>query len=161
MELVGNNLYRGPRPQSFADLQKAGIKHVIMLQSGIFELFHDDNPLKKEHPEDFGIRLHRVTMSDFTFPKTEDLDQVQQIIKQAELKGERVYVCCKFGKDRTGTSCAVYRVCEQGWTYAEAKKEMFAHGFHKIPYLLWLPSLKKYLRKRLAQKGIPASARGL
>jgi len=41
-----------------------------------------------------------------------------------------VYIHCAFGKDRTGTMAAVYRLEMDGWTADEALQEMEAFGYH-------------------------------
>jgi protein tyrosine/serine phosphatase len=43
-----------------------------------------------------------------------------------------VYIHCAFGKDRTGTMAAVYRLEMDGWTADEALQEMEAFGYHNI-----------------------------
>jgi len=43
-----------------------------------------------------------------------------------------VYIHCAFGKDRTGTMAAVYRLEVDGWTPEEAMQEMESFGYHNI-----------------------------
>ena len=43
-----------------------------------------------------------------------------------------VYIHCAFGKDRTGTMAAIYRLEIDGWTPDEAMQEMEAFGYHNI-----------------------------
>ena len=43
-----------------------------------------------------------------------------------------VYVHCAFGKDRTGTMCALYRLEVDGWTADEVLQEMQSFGYHDI-----------------------------
>jgi hypothetical protein len=47
------------------------------------------------------------------------------------------FVHCSHGQDRTGIVVALYRVKVQGWSKADAEKEMLAHGFHKELRGLW------------------------
>jgi len=41
-----------------------------------------------------------------------------------------VYIHCAFGKDRTGTMAAIYRMEIDGWTPDEALQEMDSFGYH-------------------------------
>ncbi|HVR82856.1 MAG TPA: tyrosine-protein phosphatase, partial [Planctomycetota bacterium] len=43
-----------------------------------------------------------------------------------------VYIHCAFGKDRTGTMAAIYRLEIDHWTAEEAMQEMEAFGYHNI-----------------------------
>jgi len=62
------------------------------------------------------------------------IDTVQVIANHAGKAG--VYVHCEHGQDRTGLVIGMYRVRAEGWTKANAYREMIAHGFH--PLLLGL-----------------------
>ncbi len=44
---------------------------------------------------------------------------------------------CSHGEDRTGLAVAMHRVLVDGWSKADAEKEMLAHGFHKELVGLW------------------------
>ena len=48
-----------------------------------------------------------------------------------------VFIHCEHGQDRTGMFVALLRVYEDGWSKADAEKEMLAHGFHKSLVGLW------------------------
>lgn len=146
MRFVGQNLYRGPRPASLKELRGLGISRVISLQSGVHEFFNDD-ARERDYPHEFNIKYYPITMSDITPPKPEDVEEVLRIIAEAKEVNELVYIHCLHGKDRTGFCCAVFKMRVMGESYADAKADLFKHGFHKIPYLLWLPSLKKYATK--------------
>ena len=136
---VSETLFRGPRPKSFADLKEKGITKVINLQSGFHEELHDDE-YEKENAADFGIVEYNISCSDLLPPKEWQVDKVLKIIQQPGV----TYIHCLHGKDRTGYMCAAYRMAVEGWDFRESLVEMFNHGFHKVPYLIWVPTLKKY-----------------
>ena len=52
----------------------------------------------------------------------------------AQEKNRPVFIHCKHGADRTGTMVAFYRLVFEGWSKAEALREMRegGFGFHKI-----------------------------
>lgn len=58
---------------------------------------------------------------------------VQSIVDRPK----NLYIHCEHGQDRTGLITAIYRVEVQGWSKADAEKEMLAHGFHKELRGLW------------------------
>jgi protein tyrosine/serine phosphatase len=142
---VSNKLYRGPRPKSHKELQDAGIKVVIDLESGFYETIYDDD-YEKEDAAVFGIADYDIPCSDFTPPKVWQVKKVLQII---ETSSGPVYIHCLHGKDRTGFVCAAYRMRIQCWSFKVAIKEMFDLGFHKWPYIWWLIDLSSFAQKRI------------
>jgi hypothetical protein len=46
--------------------------------------------------------------------------------------GKKIFVHCRNGADRTGMEIAAYRIAEQGWNTAEARKEAEAFGFSRF-----------------------------
>ena len=132
--LLNGKVYRGQRPRSFSQLEGLGVTDVINLQSGAHEFFHND-PYEFEKAQDFGMQEHNILCSDITPPKESQMLKVSEIIKNA--KGN-VYIHCLHGKDRTGFTCAYLRMTQEGWSFSEAREEMFSKGFHKVPYLWWV-----------------------
>jgi tyrosine-protein phosphatase SIW14 len=64
-----------------------------------------------------------------------DEDQVVEFLRiVTNRECQPVYVCCKFGADRTGMMSAIYRVVVQGWSKEEAICEMTEgpFGYHPI-----------------------------
>lgn len=57
--------------------------------------------------------------------------------------GKKVFVHCRTGYDRTGMMIAAYRMVEQGWSAAEARKEMERNGFTWFHHLI-CPTLASY-----------------
>lgn len=64
--------------------------------------------------------------------------------KKKESDRQPVLLHCQHGSDRTGTMCAMYRICVEGWTKKDAIEEMKKgdYGYHK----LWR-NLIKYIEK--------------
>jgi len=46
--------------------------------------------------------------------------------------GEKIFVHCRVGDDRTGMMVASYRMVEEGWSAERAEKEMIDFGFSFI-----------------------------
>lgn len=138
-EAITSELIRGARPQSHQDLKDLGCTAVIELQSGVFEFFHNDT-YEYEKAENFDLAGYAIKCNDFFPPSTNQARKFLSIIK----RNQRTYVHCLHGKDRTGFLCAVYNMQILGWDYSKAVKDMFDHGFHKWPYIWWVPFLYKF-----------------
>lgn len=143
MILVSKNLYRGPKPDDYADLQARGIKICVELEMGHHNRLHK-NKIEDQNPADYGITVIRIPCSNFLPPTTKQVREFLRIVEEALKNGIKVYVHCLHGKDRTGFMVAIYRLSVCGWTPADAVKEMFEHKFHKFPYLWWVHFIYRY-----------------
>jgi tyrosine-protein phosphatase SIW14 len=121
---VSDNLYRGAQPddEGIQELKKLGIKTVVNLRSDQ----SDEKMLK-----DSGIAYKAIPMSAAD-PKNEDVITFLKIITDSN--NIPVFVHCRYGADRTGMMCAVYRIFVQGWSKQDAVEEMTkgGYGFHSI-----------------------------
>lgn len=144
---VSGNIYRGPRPLSFGELdklrtRKGQIIRVMNLQSGVFEFFNNDK-YEKENAHEYGCIEHELHLSDFFAPSASLLKHIVGDIDVYAYCGDVIYIHCKWGKDRTGMVCAAYRILRQGWSVDDAIKELHTFGFHTFPYFFWLRQLHK------------------
>jgi protein tyrosine/serine phosphatase len=138
---VANNLYRSPRPKSVAELKAANIQVVICLESGIFELLHDDKyELEKAECED--ILFTEIDCSTKLPPTKQAIESALNFIKKHPAN-ENILIHCKAGKDRTGFLVAVYRMKVCGWSFDDAYAEWLKLGRHWY-YFWWKSALKKY-----------------
>jgi protein tyrosine/serine phosphatase len=118
------SLYRGAQPtdEGFRQLRSMGVKTVICLRS---------NHSTKTECEAAG-------MTSIEMPLKADLECVPPT--DAEIKKffdvvldptrQPCYFHCAFGKDRTGTMAAIYRMEMDGWSSDEALQEMDSFGYH-------------------------------
>lgn len=102
----------------------------------------NDVKLNLEEPGDktavlMGIKLYDAPM-DFThqlgirpIPK----DFFEDLLVALPAGG--TFIHCEKGQDRTGLFVAIWRHRWDGWSKADAEKEMLAHGFHKELHGLW------------------------
>jgi protein tyrosine/serine phosphatase len=131
---VSPALYRSAQPtaQGFSNLKKLGIRTVVNLRS-----FHSD---RKEIGET-GLAYEHIYMKAW-HAEDEEVVRFLQIVTNP--KRQPVLVHCQHGSDRTGTMCAIYRIAVQGWTKAEAIREMKkgGYGFHKV-----FVNLERYILK--------------
>jgi len=121
---VNANLYRGAQPtdDGFKQLKSMGVKTVIGLRS--------NHSTKKE--------VEAAGLASVELPLRADIECV--VPTDAEIKKffdvvldpsrQPCYIHCAFGKDRTGTMAALYRMEIDGWTADEALQEMASFGYH-------------------------------
>ena len=120
---VSDKLYRGAQPTEagMQQLTQLGIKKVVNLR-----LLHSDSDELKQTNLDYEhIRMEAWDADD---------DEVLRFLRiVTDENNAPVFVHCKYGADRTGTMCAIYRIVLQGWSKQEAIDEMTkgGFGFHK------------------------------
>ena len=116
---VSDALYRGdqPSPLGMENLKKLGLKTILNLRS-----FHSD----RDEIGETGLAYEHIYMKPW-HPEEEDVVRFLKIV--TDPKRTPVLVHCQHGADRTGTMIAVYRIAVQGWSKAEAIREMTEGGF--------------------------------
>lgn len=123
---VNAALYRGAQPteEGFRELKALGIRSVIDFRS------HHSSRKQAEAAGLVAIELPLRADLESVPPTEEDLRKFFEIV--LDPVHQPVYIHCAFGKDRTGTMAAVYRMEMEGWTAEEAIQEMEAFGYHNI-----------------------------
>ena len=116
---ISGELYRGdqPSPLGMRNLKKLGLKTILNLRS-----FHSD----RDEIGETGLAYEHIYMKAW-HPEEEDAVRFLKIV--TDPKRSPVLVHCQHGADRTGTMIAVYRIAVQGWSKAEAIREMTQGGF--------------------------------
>ncbi len=122
---VTDTLYRGAQPndEGFENLSKLGINIVVDLRGS--------GPHERELVTKLGMKYVPMPWHCYN-PQDEQIAQFLTLLR--ENPGQKVFVHCRLGDDRTGMEIAAYRMAEQGWTSQEARKEMIAFGanwFHR------------------------------
>ena len=142
---VTDDLYRGAQPtaKGIEQLKDIGIKTIINLRSahsdkdeiGQIDIGYESINFKPWHVEQEDIKRFLAIVTDKT--KTP------------------VFVHCKYGADRTGFMCAVYRIAVCGWEKQAAIDEMVNGGFGFHP--MWKNIIKSLEKIDTAQirKSIP------
>jgi protein tyrosine phosphatase (PTP) superfamily phosphohydrolase (DUF442 family) len=150
---VTAGLYRGdqPSPLGMRNLKELGIKTILNLRS-----FHSD----RNEIGETGLAYEHIYMKPW---HPEEDDAVRFLKMVTDPKRTPVLVHCQHGADRTGTMIAVYRIAVQGWSKAEAIREMTQGGFGFHPTWGNLPRwIQKLNIDRIKQqagiKGPPAKA---
>lgn len=135
---VNPNLYRGgePTPEGFRHLKSMGVKTVVCFRS---------NHSTAEQVKAAGLESVELPLHADVFGSTPPADKDIQAFFAAVLDAAKqpVYIHCAYGKDRTGTMAALYRLERDGWTPDEAIQEMQAFGYHDI-YVDLITFVKNY-----------------
>ncbi|MBU4231807.1 MAG: dual specificity protein phosphatase family protein [Desulfobacterales bacterium] len=127
---ISGELYRGDQPssQGMRNLKNLGLKTIINLRS-----FHSD----RDEIGDTGLGYEHIYMKAW-HPEEKEVVRFLKIV--TDPKRAPVLVHCQHGADRTGTMIAVYRIAVQGWSKAEAIREMTEGGFGFHPIWSILPN---------------------
>ena len=121
---VTPHLYRGAQPErgGLESLKKMGIDTVIDVR--LTGAGKEGADAKRLGMDFVALPWHCL------FPKDDAIAKFLQYVR--EHPDKRIFVHCRFGDDRTGMMIAAYRMSAEGWTADEARKEMYAFGFHNV-----------------------------
>jgi tyrosine-protein phosphatase SIW14 len=149
---VTPTLYRGGQPsrEGFRNLAKMAINIVVDLRGS--------RESERRLVNSLGMQYVPLPWRCY-HPRDEPLAKFLLLIR--ENSGKRIFVHCSAGDDRTGMDIAAYRMAVQGWTPAEARKEMEAFGetwFHRM-LCPGLPSYEKEFPARFKTSPAFASLR--
>jgi len=64
--------------------------------------------LASEQPEETSVTYQRIPIQDFGIPTVEQMTEILDAIEDAGRKGQKVYVHCRGGIGRTGTTAGCY-----------------------------------------------------
>ena len=121
---VTEDLYRGAQPtaEGIKALKQMGIKTIINLRS----VHSDEDEIGR-----IDIGYEHIEFE----PWNVEYEQIERFLKiVTDEKKTPVFVHCKYGSDRTGFMCSVYRVAVCGWEKQAAIDEMVngGFGFHPV-----------------------------
>jgi len=135
---ITNTFYRGAQPNEMglSELKLLGITTIVDLRG------EDREKIlwERQHAESLGMRLVNIPVSGWSPPTDEQVVQFLSLFR--DNPGQKIFVHCHFGDDRTGVFTAVYRVAIDKWPANQAMKEMYFFGFNGF----WHPSMKSFVR---------------
>ncbi len=106
-------------PEGLKNLAGMGVRTVI-------DLREEADEKEKAVCDQLGITYYSFPMTTEDTPDPAKIEKIVQIIRDAK---SPVYVHCSGGKHRTGTTCAYFRIRDQGWSADKAWREQQAYGF--------------------------------
>jgi len=135
---VNDFLLRGAQPsnQGLAELKKLGVTTVVNLRG-----WSHAAESERKQAESLGLLFLNIPVSGWSPPSNEQVAQFLALLRNSP--GQKIFVHCKYGEDRTGVMMAAYRIAENNWTVEQAIQEMDSFGFHYH----WHPSMVSFVRK--------------
>jgi protein tyrosine phosphatase (PTP) superfamily phosphohydrolase (DUF442 family) len=121
--MLDEGFWRGSAPdaEGMRALRARGFRSVIDLRAGAYE---------RRAAEDAGLRLVAIPLRADLTCDPPDAATVRRFLDAVTDPANRpAYVHCQYGRDRTGTMSALYRMEVSGWTLDQALEEMHAFGF--------------------------------
>lgn len=133
---VDNVLYRGglPTDGQIKELKERGFKWVVSLKSG----FDEKGLAEKEIVESLGMKYINFPVDSRIGPKKEVIDSFLNFMKTVKLKGDKTFIHCTHGRDRTGTFVGLYELDNKIKSLGGVVRELFAmdYKYDKHPNLL-------------------------
>ena len=123
---VNDGLYRGAQPDTLGigNLKRLGIKTIINLR-----MTNEVWKAEETEANANGITYTNVPMNGFARPTPE---QVAKALALIETLPSPVFVHCRYGRDRTGTIIACYRIKHDHWSSEPALQEAEHYGISKF-----------------------------
>ncbi len=133
---IGQTLYRGAQPKSFAynELKNIGVAIVVDFREEKSEIASE-----KRAVEGTGMQFVSLPWTASHGPVSEEVTSFLNLVRANPDK--KIFVHCRRGADRTGLMVAVYRINFDHWTPAQAVAEM--HVFHYSSF--FLPNLERFI----------------
>jgi tyrosine-protein phosphatase SIW14 len=130
-------LYRGaqPREVGLTELKMLGVATIVDLRGEDREKIE----WERKHAEALGMRFVHIPVSGWAPPTDEQVSQFLSLLH--DNPGQKIFVHCRFGDDRTGVFVAIYRMAIEKWPAEQALKEMYYFGFNGF----WHPSMKTFV----------------
>jgi protein tyrosine phosphatase (PTP) superfamily phosphohydrolase (DUF442 family) len=135
---ITETLYRGaqPREAGLSELKILGITTIVDLRGEDREKI----AWERKRAESLGLRFVHIPVDGWSPPTDEQVVQFLSLFR--DNPGQKIFMHCHFGDDRTGVFTAVYRMAIQKWSAEQAINEMYFFGFNGF----WHPSMKTFIR---------------
>jgi protein tyrosine/serine phosphatase len=135
---VTDVLYRGAQPKDvgLSELKMLGIRTIVDLRGEDREKV----AWERKRAESLGMRFVHIPVNGWSPPTDEQVAQFLSLLH--DNPGQKIFVHCRFGEDRTSVFIAAYRIAAEKWPAEQAIKEMYFFGFNG----LWHPSMKSFVQ---------------
>lgn len=120
---VTSTLYRGAQPTD------QGLRKLKEMDFDIVVDFRDGHGSERQKVAALGMEYEAIPWQ-CVHPEDEDVARFLSLVRSHP--GKKIFIHCRDGVDRTGMEIAAYRIVEQGWSGADARKEMETFGFSRF-----------------------------
>lgn len=143
---VDSGLWRSGQPdlEGLRALAQAGVKTVLSLREKVDEE-------ERREAKKLGMTVESVPILGFLMPTFSQVDRARKILEDPAKRPAAVH--CRYGKDRTGTVVAAYKVMKGVMTPEEAAAEAKTIGCCPSGYR----DLTAYLREYAASRRTPGA----
>lgn len=138
---VDDVLLRGAQPNQtqIQNLKKQGVGVVVNLRT----LFVSGLPFdEKKVVEDVGMKYENIPIVTKSGPSIHSVEKFFAIVDKAKERGQKVFLHCMAGQDRTGSMTALYKIDKGIDTPERAFNEMIDMGHNQKMYPKLIDKLK-------------------
>jgi tyrosine-protein phosphatase SIW14 len=124
---VNDHIYRGAEPMlvGLQELGAMGVKLIIDLRET-----GGATDFEKQQAEKLGMKYLNIPLPPLAAPSHADIEHLLGLLCRND--SDRIFVHCRRGKDRTGTTIACYRIQHDGWDNAKALTEAKSYGMSSL-----------------------------
>lgn len=129
---VDDTLLRGAKPTQaqMQELKDNGVKTIISFCTN----YNPQNPKARTLPDEakwankLGINFYWMPFRSKENPLDQDVKAFFRITDKARENGEKVFIHCRHGADRTGVFSAIYRLRNQNVKLSDVIRELLKYG---------------------------------
>jgi tyrosine-protein phosphatase SIW14 len=132
---VNDGIFRGaePSPDGLIDLRALNVSTIIDLREK-----GEGTEQERKIAQGLGMKYINIPLKPFSAPSQAQVEYVLSLLQQQ--KAGKIFVHCHYGKDRTGTVIACYRIEHEGWSNARALSEAKQDGLRRLE-----PGMKNFI----------------
>ena len=129
---IDETLMRGAKPTEaqLKELKSNGVDTIISFCTN----YNPQNPKLRIIPDEanwaqkLGMNFHWMPERSNRNPSPKDVKRFFKITDCARSRGEKVFIHCRYGADRTGLFSAIYRLKNQNVKLSDVIKELMKYG---------------------------------
>ena len=155
---VDDTLMRGAKPdyEQLKELKNIGVNNIISFCTNYNPKTKTQGsiPSEAQWAEKLQMNFHWLPFKSTENPSKSMVRDFFNIIDESKAKGEKVFIHCRHGADRTGLFSAIYRIKYQHAELSDVVKELMAYGHNAnnnpniIPYIIdFKESLKPVIKE--------------
>ena len=163
---VDDTLLRGAKPnyEQLKELKSNGVKTIVSFCTNYNPVTKKtgDIPVEAEWAKKLGMNFYWIPFKSTENPSDRDVETFFSVIDNAKRNGEKVFIHCRHGADRTGLFSSLYKLKYQNAELSDVIRELMAYGHDAngnpniIPYIIDFEkeNSKGFLRKLIEKIAI-------